>query len=76
MKEVNTQIDTIFEACSFQDLTGQRIRRAIEHLQHVESVLAGIGDPDAEIVEGPKPTIESSTGDIDQDEIDRLLADF
>jgi chemotaxis protein CheZ len=32
----------IFEACTFQDLTGQRIRRAIERLQQVESMLLGM----------------------------------
>lgn len=36
---VNDKIAAIFEACSFQDLTSQRIRRAIEHLQNVESML-------------------------------------
>jgi chemotaxis protein CheZ len=36
---VSEKIASIFEACSFQDLTSQRIRRAIEHLQHVESML-------------------------------------
>lgn len=36
---VDEKIAAIFEACSFQDLTSQRIRRAIEHLQSVESVL-------------------------------------
>ena len=29
----------IYEACSFQDVTGQRIRRAIQHLQQVETML-------------------------------------
>jgi chemotaxis protein CheZ len=42
---VTRQVNAIFEACTFQDLTGQRIRRAIEHLQHVEAMLSGmIGD--------------------------------
>eukprot|EP01037_Dinobryon_pediforme_P002642 gene2642-2681_t len=36
---VSDKISTIFEACSFQDLTSQRIRRAIEHLQNVENML-------------------------------------
>lgn len=36
---VNEKIAAIFEACSFQDLTSQRIRRAIEHLQSVETML-------------------------------------
>ena len=38
MKEINA----IFEACSFQDVTGQRIRRAIQHLQQVETMLTDI----------------------------------
>ncbi len=39
---VNAKVNAIFEACSFQDVTGQRIRRAIQHLQHVETMLTGI----------------------------------
>ena len=39
---VAAQVNAIFEACSFQDVTGQRIRRAIEHLHHVESILSDI----------------------------------
>jgi chemotaxis protein CheZ len=41
---VAERINAIFEACSFQDLTGQRIRRAIEHLQKVEQMLGGMID--------------------------------
>ena len=33
LQSVSDKINAIFEACSFQDLTSQRIRRAIEHLQ-------------------------------------------
>ncbi len=36
---VNEKVNAIFEACSFQDVTGQRIRRAIQHLQQVETML-------------------------------------
>ena len=39
---VTQQVNAIFEACTFQDLTGQRIRRAIEHLQQVETMLSGM----------------------------------
>jgi len=39
MQEVNAKVNAIFEACSFQDVTGQRIRRAIQHLQQVENML-------------------------------------
>jgi chemotaxis protein CheZ len=40
--EVNEKVNAIFEACSFQDVTGQRIRRAIQHLQQVETMLTGM----------------------------------
>lgn len=33
---VNDKVMSIFEACSFQDLTGQRIARVIATLEHVE----------------------------------------
>ena len=41
------RVNAIFEACTFQDLTGQRVRRAIEHLQQVESMLGGLANPEA-----------------------------
>ncbi len=40
---ITDKVNTIFEACSFQDLTSQRIRRAIDHLHNVESMLSSIG---------------------------------
>jgi chemotaxis protein CheZ len=42
LKTVNEKVNAIFEACSFQDVTGQRIRRAIQHLQQVETMLTGM----------------------------------
>jgi chemotaxis protein CheZ len=39
---MNEYVNTIFEACAFQDLTGQRIRRAIQHLQQVETMLGDL----------------------------------
>ncbi len=71
------KVNDIFEACSFQDLTGQRLRRAIEHLQNVEAMLDRMVSPQAAAEEAAKPVITSTGGsgpDIDQSEIDRLLA--
>jgi len=34
---VNDKVMTIFEACSFQDLTGQRIARVVETLEQIEN---------------------------------------
>jgi chemotaxis protein CheZ len=39
VEAVHEKVNAIFEACSFQDVTGQRIRRAIQHLQQVEHML-------------------------------------
>jgi chemotaxis protein CheZ len=50
MGVVNEKVNAIFEACSFQDVTGQRIRRAIQHLQQVESMLT-------ELVPGEEPPL-------------------
>ena len=33
---VDTQMLRVFEACSFQDITGQRIAKVVETLQHIE----------------------------------------
>lgn len=75
---VNGRINAIFEACAFQDLTSQRVRRAIEHLERVEQELGGMVpgltvNPTAPVVHDfvHHP---SRGGDLAQDDIDRLLA--
>jgi chemotaxis protein CheZ len=68
---VGTRLNSIFEACSFQDVTGQRIRRAIQHLQHVENMLTEIsphhGEPGAPVVKPLHP-------DLVQADVDRVFA--
>jgi chemotaxis protein CheZ len=34
---VNNKVMDIFEACSFQDITGQRISKVVETLEHIET---------------------------------------
>jgi chemotaxis protein CheZ len=76
------QVNEIFEACSFQDLTGQRIRRALEHLQRVEGTISEmVEQTGAHPVERARPdTIKATaeiTGygpDLSQVEIDKLFA--
>jgi chemotaxis protein CheZ len=77
MAAINSKIDAIFEACSFQDLTGQRVRRAIEHLQHVESALSGmIAPPGAAppLFQPQAPTVVSTGADQSQADIDAMFA--
>lgn len=76
------RVNAIFQACSFQDLAGQRIRRAIRQLQQVESMLEGlvpgVAAPEAPRLEvrGAAPTVADAAAagpDLAQAEIDRLL---
>jgi chemotaxis protein CheZ len=41
---VDDKMMMIFEACSFQDITGQRIAKVVETLQHIESRVARFAD--------------------------------
>ena len=41
---VNDAVTEIFEACSFQDLTGQRISKVVETLQHIERRVSKFAD--------------------------------
>ena len=76
------QVNTIFEACSFQDLTGQRVRRALQQLQTVEDELANIVSDGKETpVERARPDEINATAEIGgsgpelaQDEVDKLMA--
>lgn len=70
LEAVAERVNAIFEACSFQDITSQRIRRAIEHLQQVETMLTDLA-PGV-----PAPVVENdSTGnpDLAQDAVDALF---
>jgi chemotaxis protein CheZ len=76
MAAINRKIDVIFEACSFQDITGQRIRRAIEHLQHVDTALADMLAPPgtaAPVYQPRAPTVASNGADQNQDQIDAMF---
>jgi len=71
---ITQRLNAIFEACTFQDLTGQRIRRAIEHLEKVETMLAGLAPADA-----PEPGEQAATAeppggaDLGQNDVDRMF---
>lgn len=87
-EDINESVITMFEACNFQDITGQRITKVVKTLKYIESrvnAMIDIWGPDniAEIV--PKQ-IEERDDDskllngpalenqgISQDEIDKLF---
>jgi len=80
---IAARVNSIFEACSFQDVTGQRIRRAIQHLQQVETMLETImpAPPPAHLgslreqvtVATQLRTVEAKGSDLGQDDIDALM---
>lgn len=79
LAQVNERISAIFEACAFQDLTSQRVRRTIDHLESVKKMLGGMMDID-HMMPGmgsggvPQYGHHPARGpDLAQDEIDKLL---
>lgn len=88
-KTVNDSVMSIFEACSFQDITGQRISKVVETLSVIEDRLNRLGDMwGAENAEPADEAAEPEEQDdpgvsgpalagegIDQDGIDALLSD-
>jgi chemotaxis protein CheZ len=73
LEAVAQRVNTIFEACTFQDITGQRIRRAIEHLQHVETMLTAMM-PEGTPIGAAETTREHPAPDLRQDDVDRVFA--
>lgn len=81
IENLASKVNAIFEACSFQDVTGQRIRRAIQHLQQVETMLERVLPGQARpaenkvVVRTQMQTVAAppSAADLAQAEIDALL---
>lgn len=74
LEAVASRINTIFEACTFQDITGQRIRRAIEQLQHVESMLTEMIPGETQQPVGELMEVHAPPPDLAQDDIDQLFS--
>ena len=85
---INEEVMKIYEACSFQDITGQRVSKVVKTFSDIEekinklvSVL-GIKDADGEEVdsrEGDEKLLNGpqlSSEAISQDDIDKLLAEL
>ena len=67
---INQNIQDIMMACNFQDLTGQRIRKAVENLENVEKrlneTLQKLGLDTSGIPKSPDLSPGTSQGDIDE----------
>ena len=89
---VADEVTKIYEACAFQDITGQRITNVVKTLKAIEEkvgVLLGTLGAEALSESDHSEETETDSGDeslmngpqlpgqgISQDEIDKLLADF
>jgi chemotaxis protein CheZ len=71
MSAVNEKVNAIFEACTFQDVTGPRIRRAIQHLQQVETMLTDIAPADE--AEAAVTATATDNPDLMQDAVDSMF---
>ncbi len=80
-------VTNIYEACGFQDITGQRIAKVVNTLRHIETqvnmIVEAVGlevgasddlekDGDEALLNGPQMQSQA----INQDDIDALLASF
>ncbi len=85
--KVQEAVTKIYEACSFQDITGQRITKVLGTLRHIEhhvnAIIDIVGVPDS------TGTVQAAVGEdsllngpqlpekaVSQDDIDKILADF
>ncbi len=89
---INNEVTKVYEACSFQDITGQRITKVVTTLKTIEEkvhMLVGILSEKGTGEGGAGPVREEKTGDaallngpqlpsnaISQEDIDKLLEDF
>jgi chemotaxis protein CheZ len=68
----------IYEACTFQDLAGQRIAKVIALLTSLDQVLSGaieehVDTPPTAPVMLNGPRLDGASGHITQDEIDAIF---
>lgn len=88
---IGNAVTEIYEACSFQDITGQRITKVIKALKNIEKKVADIleafGHAHPASNQTEAPAVKKDDGGllngpqlggpaVNQDEIDRLLASF
>ena len=71
---IKNEVDNIFMACSFQDLTSQRIRKTLENIQTVEDTLTNtLEKMGIEVEVHEEQAIAKETRVTTQDDIDALF---
>lgn len=90
-EEITTHVTHIYEACNFQDITGQRINKVVKTLKHIEARIEAMLGAFGAIAPDPVPVPTSNGPKADKDllngpqlpdeakrqaEIDAILASF
>ncbi len=90
-EEITTHVTHIYEACNFQDITGQRINKVVKTLKHIEARIEAMLGAFGAIAPDTMPVPSSSGPKADKDllngpqlpdeakrqaEIDAILASF
>jgi chemotaxis protein CheZ len=70
IEAITQRLGVIFEACTFQDVTGQRIRRAISHLRRVEEMIGGLAPAEMDSMPEAAPELNPDLG---QNDVDRMF---
>jgi chemotaxis protein CheZ len=86
-REIRDNVQRIFEACNFQDLSGQRIAKVMAMLQFIDESIgrmmeiwggaeafkhySGTGGNEPSLLHGPK--LAGDSGHVTQDDIDAIL---
>ncbi len=71
--EITEQVVRIFEACSFQDLTGQRISKVVSALKHIEDRLDRMVEVFGDEVRKARKDASRATKKVDPNDEESLL---
>src|SRR5690242_8475624 len=69
---VGTAITNIYEACNFQDITGQRINKVVRTLKQIEDKVAGLVKAFGDEIDGAAKIVESGAT-ADPADVDKAL---
>ena len=72
LRSVAAKLNTIFEARAFQDIAGQRVRRAIQHPRQGETMLTELMPPGAAAGQTPA-SAPPREPDLMRDDVDRMF---
>lgn len=74
-ESIQTDVDEIFMACSFQDITSQRIKKTLDNLRVIEDRLGGVLDKLGIKALAPEDNPQLNQQTQSQDDIDALFDD-